>query len=223
MRESALRQGQSRHGWSGQVMDSLAGAPLNAAANSSRTPPSQPRASLRSVGRRAVLIWTKEQLIEMNARFAAALEQAFACGLESRASAAGQIKLKPSLGPRWATPLTREIQEALWGASVPSVLPRPSRSKYVGQSKLLANDGLHAARSRHPTRFPSQHRDWSSGREVIRTSRPTPEPKVSFRKFLNSRTSSGMFVRVKSERDIITRLVGKIAGKRPQTRPWGVG
>jgi len=61
--------------------------------------------------------WTREQLEQMDAAFTAALEQAFACGLESRASAAGQIKLKPSLGPRWATPLTREIQEGLWRSS----------------------------------------------------------------------------------------------------------
>ena len=53
--------------------------------------------------------WTREQLVEMNARFVDRLEQAFELELESRESAAGQIKLKPSLGPRWSTPLS-------WGA-----------------------------------------------------------------------------------------------------------
>jgi len=61
--------------------------------------------------------WTDEQLLEMNARFVDRLERAFDCGLESRASAAGQIKLAASSGPRWATPLTREIQEGLWRSS----------------------------------------------------------------------------------------------------------
>ena len=58
----------------------------------------------------------------MDARFVAALERAFEAGLESRASAAGQIKLKPSLGPRWVTPLTREIQEGLWRSSAANAL-----------------------------------------------------------------------------------------------------
>ena len=60
--------------------------------------------------------WTREQLLEMDANFATALEQAFAGGFESRASAAGQIKVV-SRGPRWATPLTREVQEGLWRSS----------------------------------------------------------------------------------------------------------
>jgi len=58
----------------------------------------------------------------MNAQFVAALERAFACGLESRASAAGQVKLPVSLGPRWVTPLTREIQEGLWRSSAANAL-----------------------------------------------------------------------------------------------------
>jgi len=57
--------------------------------------------------------WTREQLIEMDARFVAALERAFEAGLESRASAAAQVKL-PSAGPRRVTPLVREIQDGLW-------------------------------------------------------------------------------------------------------------
>ena len=61
--------------------------------------------------------WTREQLIEMNARFAERLEEAFWLGLESRESAAGQVKLPASLGPRWVTPLTREIREGLWRSS----------------------------------------------------------------------------------------------------------
>jgi hypothetical protein len=66
--------------------------------------------------------WSRERLIEMDAGFVAALESAFERGLESRASAANQVKLKPSLGPRWATPLTKEIQEGLWRSSAASAL-----------------------------------------------------------------------------------------------------
>ena len=58
--------------------------------------------------------WSREQLEEMNARFVERLEEAFRLGLESRESAAGQVKLPASLGPRWVTPLTREVQEGLW-------------------------------------------------------------------------------------------------------------
>jgi len=58
--------------------------------------------------------WTHEQLEAQDARFAAALERAFELGLESRASAAGQITLKRGVGPRWVTPLAREIREGLW-------------------------------------------------------------------------------------------------------------
>jgi len=66
--------------------------------------------------------WTHEQLIEMNTRFAERLEHAFELGLESRESAAGQVKLPASSGPRWTTPLTREIQDGLWRSSAASVL-----------------------------------------------------------------------------------------------------
>ena len=66
--------------------------------------------------------WTREQLIEMDARFAERLEEAFRLGLERRESAAGQVKLPVSLGPRWTTPLTREIQEGLWRSSAASAL-----------------------------------------------------------------------------------------------------
>src|SRR5262249_6488712 len=62
-------------------------------------------------------LWSREQLLEMNARFTERLEEAFRLGLESRASAASQVKLPASTGPRWATPLTREIQEGLWRSS----------------------------------------------------------------------------------------------------------
>jgi hypothetical protein len=60
--------------------------------------------------------WTREQLVDMNARFTERLEQAFALGLESRKSAARQVKLPAGL-PRWTTPLTREIREGLWRSS----------------------------------------------------------------------------------------------------------
>jgi hypothetical protein len=49
--------------------------------------------------------WSRDELEAMNAAYAAALERAFELGLESRASAAGQVRLPATLGPRWATPL----------------------------------------------------------------------------------------------------------------------
>jgi len=61
--------------------------------------------------------WTRKELEEMNARFTERLEEAFRLGLERRESAAGQVKLPVGLGPRWVTPLTREIQEGLWRSS----------------------------------------------------------------------------------------------------------
>jgi len=67
-------------------------------------------------------LWSREQLIEMNARFTERLEEAFRLGLESRESAAGQVKLPASLGPRRVTPLTREIQEGLWRSSAANAL-----------------------------------------------------------------------------------------------------
>jgi len=66
--------------------------------------------------------WTREELETMNAHFAERLEEAFRLGLERRASAASQVKLPASLGPRWTTPLTREIQEGLWRSSAASAL-----------------------------------------------------------------------------------------------------
>jgi len=66
--------------------------------------------------------WTREQLVEMNARFVDRLEQAFELGLENRKSAAAQVNLPASPGPRWATPLTREIQEGLWRSSAANAL-----------------------------------------------------------------------------------------------------
>ena len=66
--------------------------------------------------------WTREQLVEMNARFVDRLEEAFRLGLENRASASGQVALPASSGPRWVTPLTREIQEGLWRSSAANAL-----------------------------------------------------------------------------------------------------
>jgi hypothetical protein len=57
--------------------------------------------------------WSQEQLVEMNARFVAALEQAFACGLESRQSARREVKLPASAGPRWSTPLCPIVRDRL--------------------------------------------------------------------------------------------------------------
>jgi hypothetical protein len=45
--------------------------------------------------------WSREQLLDMDSRFAAALERAFELGLERRASAAAQVKLPASRGPRF--------------------------------------------------------------------------------------------------------------------------
>ena len=66
--------------------------------------------------------WTRERLEQMNARFTERLEQAFELGLESRESAASQVKLPVNPSPRWVTPLTREIQEGLWRSSAASAL-----------------------------------------------------------------------------------------------------
>ena len=57
--------------------------------------------------------WSQEQLVEMNARFAAALERAFELGLESRASAASRVNLPTSPGPRFATPLCPAVASGL--------------------------------------------------------------------------------------------------------------
>jgi hypothetical protein len=57
--------------------------------------------------------WTRDQLVEMNKRFADQLEQAFACGLESRESAAGQVKLSVSLAPRFVMPICQTAWDAL--------------------------------------------------------------------------------------------------------------
>jgi hypothetical protein len=66
--------------------------------------------------------WPRERLLEMDAHFSAALERAFELGLERRTSAAGQVKLPVTPGPRWVTPLTREIQESLWRSSAANAL-----------------------------------------------------------------------------------------------------
>jgi hypothetical protein len=58
-------------------------------------------------------IWTREQLLEMNARFVDRLEQAFKLGLESRKSAAGQVKLPASSGAVQVTPLCPTIWSGL--------------------------------------------------------------------------------------------------------------
>ena len=67
-------------------------------------------------------IWTREQLVDMNARFVAAVNAVLELGLESRASAATQVKLPASSGPRLSTPLTREIQEGLWRSAAANAL-----------------------------------------------------------------------------------------------------
>ena len=57
--------------------------------------------------------WTREQLVAMDARFVVAMERAFELGLENRASAAGQVKLPASSGPRWVTPLCAAVRDGL--------------------------------------------------------------------------------------------------------------
>jgi hypothetical protein len=57
--------------------------------------------------------WSREELEAMNARFVAQLEQAFELGLESRASAAGQVKLPASSGAVQVTPLCPEVWNGL--------------------------------------------------------------------------------------------------------------
>jgi hypothetical protein len=56
--------------------------------------------------------WSYDQLIDMNQKFAAALEAAFAQGLERRISAANQVKLPTTPGPRFVSP----ICQAAWNA-----------------------------------------------------------------------------------------------------------
>jgi hypothetical protein len=58
--------------------------------------------------------WSREQLEAMNARFADQLERAFVLGLESRESAAGQVKLPVSLGPRFVTALCQATCDGLF-------------------------------------------------------------------------------------------------------------
>jgi len=57
--------------------------------------------------------WTREQLITMDMRFVTALEQAFELGLESRKSAAAEVKLPASPGPRWMIPLCATVRDGL--------------------------------------------------------------------------------------------------------------
>jgi hypothetical protein len=57
--------------------------------------------------------WSQEELEAMNARFAAALEEAFRLGLEHRASAANQVKLRANSGPRWVTPFCPVVRDGL--------------------------------------------------------------------------------------------------------------
>jgi hypothetical protein len=48
--------------------------------------------------------WTRERLVEMDLKFTAALEAAFAAGLESRESARREVKLPATLGPHFIAP-----------------------------------------------------------------------------------------------------------------------
>jgi hypothetical protein len=66
--------------------------------------------------------WTQEQLIEMNARFVAALERAFELELESKASAANQVKLPARSSPRWSTPLCSATCDGLLRSAAASVI-----------------------------------------------------------------------------------------------------
>src|SRR5262249_29000506 len=66
--------------------------------------------------------WSREQLLEMDARFVAAMEQAFELGLESRESAAGQVNLPASSGPRWSTPLCPAVWSGLLRSAAASTI-----------------------------------------------------------------------------------------------------
>jgi hypothetical protein len=65
--------------------------------------------------------WSREQLLEMDTRFAMALEQAFELGLESRESARREVKLPASPGPRWAIPLCSAVRDGLLRSAAPIV------------------------------------------------------------------------------------------------------
>jgi hypothetical protein len=62
--------------------------------------------------------WSREELEAMNARFAAALEQAFELGLESRESARQQVRL-PTNSARFVAPLCPATQEGLFRSVTP--------------------------------------------------------------------------------------------------------
>jgi hypothetical protein len=64
--------------------------------------------------------WTREQLEAMNQAFVERLEEAFASGLESRESAAAQVRLPANGGPRFVAPLCPVVRDALWRSSPPS-------------------------------------------------------------------------------------------------------
>jgi hypothetical protein len=57
--------------------------------------------------------WSYDQLIDMNQKFAAALEAAFAQGLERRISAASQVALPASPAPRFVMPICQTAWDAL--------------------------------------------------------------------------------------------------------------
>jgi hypothetical protein len=57
--------------------------------------------------------WSQEELEQMNAAFVTAVEQAFASGLESRESAAAQVALPASAGPRFIAPLCPAVSSGL--------------------------------------------------------------------------------------------------------------
>ena len=63
-------------------------------------------------------LWSRDELEQMYAAFVAALERAFELGLESRASAAAQVRVCASLRPRFVAPpcpdgLLRSAESAL--------------------------------------------------------------------------------------------------------------
>jgi hypothetical protein len=71
--------------------------------------------------------WTKEELVEMNARFTDRLEQAIALGLESRASAANQVRLPATSGAVQMTPLCPAVWEGLLRSAAASALVMVAR------------------------------------------------------------------------------------------------
>ena len=93
--------------------------------------------------------WTREQLVQQNERFVAAVERAFELGLESRAAAAATYTMN---GKQRADELAIELawrwfRDAKFGATAVEVLARcpgvfPARVREGIRKRLMASAGL---------------------------------------------------------------------------------